>query len=326
MDVTKREFLGAMFAGGVGATSLGAAAATLEKPIQGRARATDMLGRTLAHSPPPRRPPKRMARTTKLFLSPPGYPNCIATDPEGRGFWLAEQRHDGHQEALWLVDFKGRLLKTLMQNTRDCTGMTVGGGYIWSGCEGAAQINHPNPPVDGIFQIDMNGREISRRQIPFGPTADGGSTHGMAWDNDKLWIAADRIGCLMRIDPVSWQVDFMFRETNLPELTTRLHGIEFDQGFIWQVGGIQKPGSLGYEGYTPGLVKYDSRTGQVVQTMEFEPGSCDIHDVAVHNGQLYGVDAGEHPSWSIDVPAYQHPGFPPLNSPSGGYVFRIDLI
>jgi len=43
-------------------------------------------------------------------------------------------------------------------------------------------------------------------------------------------------------------------------------------------------------------------------------------------GQLYGVDAGEHPSWSIDVPAYQHPGFPPMNSPSGGSVFKIDLV
>ena len=73
-------------------------------------------------------------------------------------------------------------------------------------------------------------------------------------------------------------------------------------------------------------VKYDVKTGQVVQVVEFVPGSCDIHDVAVYNGQLYGVDAGEHPGWSIDNPAYQRPGFPPLNSPSGGYVFRIDLI
>jgi hypothetical protein len=74
------------------------------------------------------------------------------------------------------------------------------------------------------------------------------------------------------------------------------------------------------------FVKHDIKTGQVVQVVEFVPGSCDIHDVAVYNGQLYGVDAGEHPGWSIDNPAYQGPGFPPLNSPSSGYVFRIDLI
>ena len=130
----------------------------------------------------------------------------------------------------------------------------------------------------------------------------------------------------MRVDPKTWQAEFMFQETRLPQLSSRLHGIEYSDGYIWQVGGIQKPGTLGYEGYTPGLVKYDAKTGRVVGTVEFVPGSCDMHDVAVHNGQLYGVDAGEHPSWSIDVPSYQEPGFPPLNSPSGGYVFRIDLI
>ena len=326
MNLNKRAFLGGILAGGLAAPFSSAIAAGLEEPIPGRAPGTDMLGRSLSHPPPEHRPPKRMARTTKLFLSPPGYPNAIATDPDGRGFWIAEQRHDGEQESVWLVDFKGKRLKTLMQNTRDCSGMTVGGGYVWSGSEGAAQMNHPNPPIDGIFQIDMTGREVSRRQIPFGPREDGGSTHGMAWGNGKLWLTADRLGCLMRIDPTSWQVEFMFRETTLPELATRLHGIEYDNGSIWQVGGLQKPGTLGYEGYRPGLVRYDAHTGQVVETVEFEPGSCDIHDVAVYNGQLYGVDAGEHPSWSIDVPAYQHPGFPPMNSPSGGYVFKIDLI
>jgi hypothetical protein len=50
-----------------------------------------------------------------------------------------------------------------------------------------------------------------------------------------------------------------------------------------------------------------------------------MHDVTVWNGQLYGVDAGEHPGWPIDE-KYARPGFPELNSPSGGYVFKIDLI
>ena len=51
----------------------------------------------------------------------------------------------------------------------------------------------------------------------------------------------------------------------------------------------------------------------------------DIHDVTVINGQLYGVDAGEHPGWPIEK-KYERPGFPHLNSPSGGYVFKIDLV
>ena len=51
-----------------------------------------------------------------------------------------------------------------------------------------------------------------------------------------------------------------------------------------------------------------------------------MHDVAIHDGKFYGVDAGEHPGWSISVPQYQRSGWPALNSPSGGYVFKIDMI
>ena len=84
--------------------------------------------------------------------------------------------------------------------------------------------------------------------------------------------------------------------------TCRVHGIAYDNGFIWQVCGTQKPGTSDYAGYTPGLVKYDIKTGRVVEQVDFVTGSADIHDVTINKGQLYGVDAGEHPSWSIDVP------------------------
>ncbi len=56
------------------------------------------------------------------------------------------------------------------------------------------------------------------------------------------------------------------------------------------------------------------------------PDQGDVHDVAVYKSQLYGVDAGEHPSWSIDEPEWQHPGYPPMNFPSGATVFKIDLV
>ena len=47
----------------------------------------------------------------------------------------------------------------------------------------------------------------------------------------------------------------------------------------------------------------------MVEQVVFEPGSCDMHDVTVNNGQLSGVDAGEHPGWSIDKPEYSTQGF-----------------
>jgi hypothetical protein len=327
--IGRRELLGA----GIGlCASLGAGAAFAQAPQTApREAGTDALGRRLGG--PARgggKPiPKRVAKTTKMFLTPPGWPNAIDIDhDQKRGFWVQEQRHDNKPEAAWLVDWKGKLLHTVMTNCKDTSGMCFGNGYVWSGANGASVINPPDPPINGVFQTDMNGKEISHRQIPFGPKNNGGATHGMSWQEGegKIWIASNRLGTILRIDPKSWEVDYMFPATRVPALAQRLHGIAYDNGFIWQVNGQQAPGTTGYEGYTPGLIKYDIKTGQVVEQVVFEPGSCDMHDVTVNNGQLYGVDAGEHPGWSIDKPEYQQPGFPPLNSPSGGYVFRIDLL
>jgi len=325
--VRRRELLGA----GIGLfSSLGARTVFGQAGQAKRDTGTDALGRRIGGpAPAPRQVPKRVAKTTKLFLTPPGWPNAIDIDhDQQRGFWVQEQRHDRKPESAWLVDWKGKLLHTVVTHCEDTSGMCYGNGFVWSGANGASVANPPDPPVNGVFQTDMNGKQISHRQIPFGPANNGGATHGMSWQQDegKIWIASNRLQTIMRIDPKTWNVDYMFPTTRVPALAERLHGIAYDNGFIWQVNGHQAPGSTGYEGYTPGLIKYDIKTGQVVELVVFEPGSCDMHDVTVNNGQLYGVDAGEHPGWSIDKPEYQRPGFPPLNSPSGGYVFKIDLL
>ena len=325
--VRRRELLGA----GIGLfSSLGARTVFGQAGQAKRDTGTDALGRRIGGpAPAPRQVPKRVAKTTKLFLTPPGWPNAIDIDhDQQRGFWVQEQRHDRKPESAWLVDWKGKLLHTVVTHCEDTSGMCYGNGFVWSGANGASVANPPDPPVNGVFQTDMNGKQISHRQIPFGPANNGGATHGMSWQQDegKIWIASNRLQTIMRIDPKTWNVDYMFPTTRVPALAERLHGIAYDNGFIWQVNGHQAPGSTGYEGYTPGLIKYDIKTGQVVEQVVFEPGSCDMHDVTVNNGQLYGVDAGEHPGWSIDKPEYQRPGFPPLNSPSGAYVFKIDLL
>jgi hypothetical protein len=307
----KRQFL---TQAALGAATLAATPALAQKKM------TDDLGRRGEGGK--KVIPRRKAKTTKMFLTPPCWPNAISVEP-GKGFWVHEQRHDRKPEKAWLLDFKtGKVLHEVTTHCEDTSGACWGDGYMWSGANGASVKNPPNPPVNGIFQTDMNSKQISHRQLPFGPKEDGGSCHGASWENGKLWLYANRMEAIIRIDPKSWQTEFIFPVTH--EIG-RLHGIGSDTGVIWQVCGTQDPKVIGYEGYVPGLVKYDSRTGKVLEVVDFVPGSCDMHDVTVWNGQLYGVDAGEHPGWPIDE-KYARPGFPELNSPSGGYVFKIDLI
>src|SRR3954447_16800022 len=145
---------------------------------------------------PPRRPTARMAKTTKLFKSPPGYPNGIAVTPEG--LWIAEQKLSGPQaatyhlpepksltEEAWLVDWNGKLLKTVSTPSRNTSGMAVGGGYVWMVA---------NAPPEGVFQVDMKSKLINHRQIPLGaPGGDGGGSHGGLWHDGKLWIGSLRL-------------------------------------------------------------------------------------------------------------------------------------
>src|SRR6266481_2746222 len=71
-----------------------------------------------------------------------GFPT--ASPSRLRAWWIAEQKLSGAQavsyhiaepkdltEHAWLVDWNGKLLKTIKTPSRNTSGMAVGGGYIW---------------------------------------------------------------------------------------------------------------------------------------------------------------------------------------------------
>ena len=255
---------------------------------------------------------KRVAKTTKMFKSPPGFPNGLAATPEG--LWIAEQKLSGAQaaayhmaepkslsEAAWLVDWQGKLLKTVTTPSRNTSGMAVGDGCVWM-CA--------NAPPEGVFQVDMNSRLVSHRQIPLGPASDGGGCHGAMWHEGKLWIAALRLRGILRVDPKTWEPEFLIPFYQAPG-KTRYHDIAWDNGSIWQIIGND---STKYAEGRPGLVRYDAATGKVLEIVEFAPNSSDPHGLAMHEGALISCDAGIHPGW------------PNNDSPTSGWIFRIDLI
>jgi hypothetical protein len=253
----------------------------------------------------------RKARTTKLFRSPDGFPNAIAVTPEG--LWIGEQKLSGQgaaqyhlpepkdlTENAWLVDWKGKVLKTVATQSRNTSGMAVGGGYVWM-CANAAP--------EGVFQVDMNSKQVSHRQIPLGPANDGGGCHGAMWQDGKLWIASLRLRGVVRIDPTSWEPEFMIPFYQSPE-KPRYHAIAWDNGAIWQIIGND---CKTYSDYRPALVRYEAATGRVLEIVGFEPNSSDPHGLAMYDGALISCDAGIHPGW------------PNNDSPTSGWIFRIDL-
>jgi hypothetical protein len=255
--------------------------------------------------------PRRKAKTTKLFRSPEGFPNAIAVTSEG--LWIAEQKVTGAAAAqyhlpepkdltehAWLVDWNGKILKTVATQSRNTSGMAVGGGYVWM-CANAAP--------EGVFQVDMNSKQVSHRQIPLGPPDNGGGCHGALWQDGKLWIVALRLRGILRVDAASWQPEFLIPFYDAPD-KSRVHAIAWDNGTIWHIAGND---SKNHTEYRPSLVRYDASNGRVVEIVEFEAGSADPHGLAMHDGALISCDAGIHPGWETN------------DSPTSGWIFRIDL-
>jgi hypothetical protein len=256
--------------------------------------------------------PHRKVKTTVLFKTPGMYPNALAVAPEG--LWIGQQKISEQQaaqwgqpvpkdrdEAAWLVDWNGKLLKTVITRSRNTSGMAYGDGCVWMAA---------NTTPQGIFQTDMNSNTVSHRQIPLGYADNGGGSHGAQWHEGKLWIVANRIAGLLRVNPKTWEPEFMIPIPRTSEVT-RWHDMTFDQdGAIWQVTGNQ---STSFAEGRPGLVKYDAATGRVIETAEFLPGSADPHGLEFHDGALISCDAGLHPNWK------DH------DSPFSGAIFRIDF-
>src|SRR6266700_8290290 len=187
------------FLGGVGAGLLGTRLAGAQPP-QPEARSGQEV-------------PSRRVKTTPLFKSPEGYPNAIAVAPDG--LWIAEQKTD-HAH---LVDWNGTVLKTVKTESKNTSGMGVGGGFIWMGANAA-----PN----GIFQTDMNAKTMTHRQIPLG----GGGCHGVEYVDGKLWIAALRLRGILRVDARTWEPEF-----RIPYSVPRAHGVAAEKTGIWMVTG-----------------------------------------------------------------------------------------
>src|SRR5499426_3024360 len=108
--------------------------------------------------------PTRSAKTTKMFKSPGLYPNALAvmTDAPG-GLWIGQQKltqessktynlplDPDRDEMAWLVDWNGKLLKTIKTNSRNTSGMAYGDGCVWM---------MANQDPEGVFQVDMNSKE-----------------------------------------------------------------------------------------------------------------------------------------------------------------------
>lgn len=106
------------------------------------------------------------------------------------------------------------MLRTFSTRSKNTSGLGFGGGYLWFGA---------NAAPFGIIQMTPEGETVSHRQIPLG----GGGRRGVEWHAGKWWIASTRLRAIMRVDPDTWEPEFL-----LPIQAQRSHESAYDNGAI----------------------------------------------------------------------------------------------
>jgi hypothetical protein len=92
----------------------------------------------------------------------------------------------------------------------------------------------------------------------------------------------------------------------------RFHGCAYDASND-TVLVITGNNSTGYASGTPGIARLDAKTGNMVEVIDFEKGTCDPHGLTFHQGKLISCDAGLHPGWPL------------WDSPYAGAIFQINI-
>ena len=264
MNLKRREFFG---------TALAAGAAAMAAPTMIRAQDEPPARSGRGNAAPP---PTYTPKVEKLFKSPDRYPNALEATPEG--LWVADQV----SERVNLLDWKtGKSLKDFIAEGHNTSGIAVGGGYLWIGCNGAgtAASNRPfTRPTDKsygeIAKCDLNtGKQVKAYKSPWG------GTHGTTWDNatGHLWAIAPGPGLALEMDPKD---DLrILRMVTLHQGTP--HGLDLYQGALWVMAAGDRL-----------VQKIDPESGRVQEIWKLAPTDPDPHGMCIHDNYVYYCDAG----------------------------------
>jgi hypothetical protein len=222
--------------------------------------------------------PKTPTHTPKiemLWKSPDRYPNALEATPEG--LWVGDQV----SERINLLDWKtGQVLDDFVGEAHNTSGLAVGGGFIWVGCNGAgtaASLREFKRPFDRtygeIVKLDMKGKQVKGYRTPWG------SQHGTYYNRqtDKLWAIAPGLGLLVEMDPkddlrISRMVQIRM---NVP------HGLDMLDGSFYVIDGADRL-----------VARLDGENGRLQESWVFGPNDPDPHGMCIYDNHVYFTDAG----------------------------------
>ena len=185
------------------------------------------------------------------------------------------------------MDWNGKVLKTYSSPSEVTSALAVSDTSLYVIANN--ETDYP-PPYTGVHNLDVTTGHLRWvKQIPLG----GGGTHGAQWHDGKLWIIANRLNCMIRVDPDSWTCDYAIRIRNDTPDTMRSHDMTFDdQGFIWLATANN---SKSYAEGVEGMSKYDPKTGRGAGAGDAGAGLLRSARAGLLQGRLYWLRCRSSP-------------------------------
>ncbi len=214
-------------------------------------------------------------KAIKQINPPCEMPNGLQWTDEG--LFVMDQKTDN----VYVVNETGEVSRVIYTPTANGSGITVGGGFLWTASNGES-ASRPKRSTDTglgyVYKLDLQtGEAIDRFRTP-----DGGGIHGIEWDDGKIWITAFNPLAIFLVDPSDkYKIVHKFR-VQLP----RLHGLARVEDGIWCAHTTDNV-----------IVKYDVDTGGEKDRITMDPEDAYVHGLSIKDGELWYGDAnfaGKH--------------------------------
>ena len=123
-----------------------------------------------------------------LYKSPDRYPNALEAAPDG--LWVGDQVSERINKLDWET---GKVLEDFIGEAHNTSGLAVGGGYIWVGCNGAgtaASLREFKRPFDKNYGEIVAARHEGKAGQGLPDSVGRRSRHVVPQDTGKLWAVA----------------------------------------------------------------------------------------------------------------------------------------
>ena len=164
-------------------------------------------------------------KTVPTYDSPCRMPNGLQ--------WFEDELFvmDQQSDQVYVMNSEGYVTRVMDTPTENGSGITVGGGFLWTASNGITKFRDYRPTdthIGWIYQLDLKtGAFVNRWRTP-----DGGGIHGLEWDDGKLWVTAFQPKAIHICDPFDNMTVMPFEQPQHAsahvQFTRHLSGAGFD--------------------------------------------------------------------------------------------------